>query len=135
MSSTLPTNDCLPNEVVSRYILSKNHFRSTDHSVKHHAFEPPKHNKSLSVFRIQGLPEDHVWQLGFIHVATPQNRNLHARADVAVRVITRLNLRILPKEPPPRHANIIDWPDEKHLRISIAQQLAAESSLKIHPKT
>ena len=103
--------------------------------MKGRAFEPSKIDKSTSVFRIQGLTNDRIWGIGSKYVAIPQNRNLHARADIAARVINRSNLRIQPKEPPPRHASIIDWPVEKHLKISIAQELAAEASLRLPSTT
>jgi hypothetical protein len=34
---------------------------------------------------------------------------------------------VIPQEPPPRHANIIGWPEEKSEQKQIAMELAAEA--------
>lgn len=121
----------LPDELLARYILSRNHFNSS--RAKPLAFEPPK-DLRLSVFRIFGLGEPQIWDLGYRHVAEPSNRTLYARADFSVSLVNRLALNVHRSDSPPRHADIVGWPSSKNERMSIAQQLAAESSLSFAPK-
>lgn len=120
---------CLPEEVTARFILSRSHFATSDRRVKARAFEPAPNDRTTSVFRTTGLRNAQVWEIGSIYVADPQDRNIHARAEVSVRSIQSLQLVVTPREPPPRHAIIQDWPDDKSAAMSIAQRLAAESTL------
>lgn len=58
---------------------------------------------------------------------------MHARADLSVRSIQALQLVVTSDQPPPRHAQIQGWPMEKSAIMSLAQELAAESSLTLPP--
>ena len=120
-----PAND----ESVSRFIFSSRFFSATKSQVKGKAFEPSDRDNSTSVFRIIGLTEEQIWYLGHHFVAQNRTSSLRARADVSVSVINNLQLRLVPDEPPPRHANITGWPEEKDRRMSLAQLLAAEATL------
>ena len=121
--------ECLPHEIVARFLLSSSHFRASDRRVKPIAFDPSPIDGTTSVFRTLGLKEADIWALGDDHVARPQHRNIHGRADLTVGFIQSLTLNVMATPPPPRHASIGDWPPEKHSRLSIAQQLAAEATL------
>ena len=59
----------------------------------------------------------------------PTQKTLHGRADIQLDSFLDADLQIEPDNEPPRHANIIGWPDEKEKQKSIAQELAARSSL------
>jgi len=121
-----------PDEIITRFILSTSHFSRLNSRVKHRAFEPSAQDNSTSVFRISALTDKGVWSLGQQYVAYPSRRTLYARADLAAHTVLAVGLHVQPDEPPPRHANIIGWPPEKHARMSIAQQLAAEASLVLN---
>ncbi len=73
-------------------------------------------------------------KIGFKKVIGKMNppRNLHGRADIQALNILVNNLQIDPDNTPPRHANIIGWPELKEERKSIAQELAAKASLRLH---
>ena len=61
-----------------------------------------------------------------------QPRTLHGRADIQALNILEINLQVNPDNIPPRHANIIGWPELKEEQKSIAQELAAKASLRLH---
>ena len=123
----LPAN-CSEDEVVTRFIFSKSHFRTNIPGVKSRAFEPSRKDNSTSVFRVLNLSEIEIWSIRE-EVELQLDRTLYARADVIVRNITKFGLGVNPDEPPPRHANIQGWPDVKSERMSLAQQIAAEATL------
>lgn len=70
-----------------------------------------------------------IWAIAVRHVEPLRGKATRARGDLAAIVITRIGLRLESEEPPPLHANIVGWPDTKDARMSLAQQLAAESRL------
>jgi hypothetical protein len=103
--------------------------------VKPLAFMPAL-NKNLSVFQtsvfhINGLNESSIWEIGESYIARPQEKNLYGRGDILAAVIETAKLRVDYDNTPPRHANIIGWPKEKHEQKSLAQELAAEAKLKL----
>lgn len=130
MLTTLPA-EILPEEIVVRYILTSSEYSKVKLRVKYRAFEPSPTNKFTSVFRVSGLKENKIWEQGRKFVAIPRNRTLYARADISVSNIRAQGLGIFPAEPPPRYANIVNWPDEKHAIMALAQKLAADAALEI----
>ncbi len=134
MSLEIDSNVIKETEIASRYLLSSNDFNATNSRIKPKAFEPSPQDRCTSVFRIDGLQEDEVWDIGHKNVAEPrgQGRRIHARADFLVSVLPKIGLTIRPKEPPKRHALIDGWTTEKHIAMAKAQELAANASLKIN---
>lgn len=120
-----------PKECLTRYIIEKSYYRSGDGTVKHNAFMPPAAYRELSVFRIAGLPRDVVWDMGKRHVANPRNKPLLGRADIFASNVFSKGLGIRPEEQPPRHANIVDWPEEREEQRMIAVELASEAQLQL----
>lgn len=120
-------------EAIARYITSKRWYSRGKNVVKPQAFMPPS-DLRLSVFRIDNLTEPEIWKIGFKKVIGKMNqpRNLHGRADIQALNILVNNLQIDPDNTPPRHASIIGWPELKEERKSIAQELAAKASLRLH---
>jgi hypothetical protein len=120
-------------EVIARYITSKRWYSREKNVVKSQAFMPPA-DLRLSVFRTDNLSEPEIWKIGYKEVIgkMKQPRNLHGRADFQALNILVNNLEIDPDNTPPRHANIIGWPEQKEERKSIAQELAAKASLRLH---
>lgn len=124
-----------PNESLGRYLPEKSYFSTSKNSVLPKAFMPPPDFR-LSVFRIDGLSLEAVWDIGQRKVisAMPQSRTLYGIADIKVFKVQGKNLIIDPDNKPVRHANIIGWPEgpeNKARRLSIAQELAAEAELKL----
>jgi len=93
----------------------------------------PPANLKLSVYRTDKLSELDIWRIGEKRVAGKAKppRNLHGRADIKALQVVETGLQIIPDNVPPRHANIIDWPDEKSEIIEIALELAANASLAL----
>ncbi|VAX29663.1 hypothetical protein MNBD_NITROSPIRAE03-85, partial [hydrothermal vent metagenome] len=100
-------------EILSRFVLQKNWYRHSDNRVKYAAFMPNPKNGETSVFRTSGISDVEIWQIGEHEVAMKRDKPISGRADIKASVVISKNLRILPCEPPERHANIIAWPDEK----------------------
>jgi hypothetical protein len=87
------------------------------------------HHGEVSVFRIDGLTETVIWKIGS-DVAKKGDRTLYARGDTRASDITRVGLEVLPHEPPPRHADLVGWPEnDKPRQKLIALQVAAVASL------
>ena len=119
-----------PNESLARYLSEKKGYFSTDrNSVLPRAFMPAP-NLRLSVFRIDGLKLDEVWEIGQREVidVLPQSKTLYGMADIKASKVREFDLEIEPSNTPPRHADICGWP-EKAKHKSVAQQLAAEAKL------
>ena len=133
MLPIVDSNSISPIEVVARYLLSSSHYSVNNARVKPRAFEPSPRDQCTSVFRIDELSENEIWEMGTRFVAEPSERRIHARADITVSNIINLNLSIRPDEPPIRHALITGWSSEKHIRMAKAQELAAQASLNMKP--
>jgi hypothetical protein len=80
---------------------------------------------------VQGLTEGEIWVLGDEHINLPLGSTIVARAELSVEQITTIGLHVESAEPPPRHANIRDWPVGKDERMSKAQELAAVAILRL----
>jgi hypothetical protein len=107
------------------------HYTASTGRVKPRTFHPASRDHKTSIFRVQSLPETRIWKLGDLYVADTRNQPILARAEVCVADIRRITLLVEPNEPPPRHANIANWPGEKHEWMSKAQELAAVAALKL----
>ena len=116
-----------PTEALARYIYSKSYYRSSDNTVRHSAFMPPK-NRGLSVFRISGLRENEIWQLGD-NLRTDQP--LLGRADIKAGSVNETGLAVEADDIPHRHANIVGWPDDDSAIRLKALQLAEKAHLHL----
>ena len=117
-------------EYLSRFILDKNYFRSTDHRVKFNAFMPARDGE-LSVFRIDTLETCEILELGRTYVAAPRNKTLLGYASLKAEVPLGNGLRLNGTEfPHRRHANICNWPGGTENRL-VAIKLAEAASLHI----
>jgi hypothetical protein len=113
-------------ESLSRFVFDKRYIRP-DNTLRHAAFMPDKKNRETSVFRISGVSEEQIWHIAS-EVATIRNKQLFGRADILASKVFSKELQVVPKEPPPNHANIVGWPDDPSLSLSIAQELADEAT-------
>lgn len=111
-----------PTEKLSRYIFTNNYFRA-DNSVKWQAFYPT--NNETSVYRIFELSDPEIWDIG-TNVGIISGRRLKGRADILTSSVLDVPLDVNESEPPPRHANIIGWPDEAD-RMQLAMELSEAS--------
>ncbi len=118
-----------PNENLSRYLFSRNNFSPTKQIIHYTAFVPPP-DKRLSVFCTSGLPENEIWGIGE-NVGRLRNQNLLGRADIKALPVYEAGLFIEPDDTPPRHANIINWPDEDSAIKLAAIELAQKAQLRL----
>ena len=67
-----------------------------------------------------------------LSIKKPPRRPL-ARAEVEVQIVMNAGLRVVPDEPPPRHAEIVGWPrNDKSQQLEIAKVIAAVARLVLH---
>lgn len=116
-----------PTENLARYIYSKSYYRPSDNTVRHAAFMPPK-NRRLSVFRIFGLRENEIWELGD-NLRTDQP--LLGRADIKAGSVNETGLAVEADDIPHRHANIVGWPDDDSAIRLKALELAEKAHLHL----
>jgi len=117
-------------ENLARYIFSASHFSRKASRVKAEAYMPSR--GEVSVFRIDGLDQASIWGMG-ADVARKRDRTLYARGDTKAEDVRKVGLDIRPDEPPPRHANIIGWPEnDKPRQKIIALELAAVATLVLN---
>lgn len=86
------------------------------------------------MFRISGLYDSQIWNIGLEKVAHLRNLPLLGRFDVNAGFVCDQGLRFNPDvDTTSRHADIVGWPEEKEKRQSIAQHLAAEAKVFSSP--
>ena len=123
----MPDQGLVSAEIVSRFLL-KGEIRPSDNTVKHGAFLPSLSNLKISVFRIYNLVEEQIWALAAEKVE-PARGQVIGRGDLSVAQIVENKLKVTPDTNPiSRHANIVEWPDDRDLRAAIAKELAALAS-------
>ena len=90
---------------------------------------PRDDRNEVSVFRVDGLTEDEVWEIWENTVNRSSNRTLHGRAEITALAVETQDLQVVPVDKPHRHANIAGWPNEKSKRLQMAQELAVIATL------
>src|SRR5438874_379842 len=99
-------------EHLARCLTQSNHFHRVEARVTDRAFLPGR-DGATSVFRVDGLPDDQIWRLADKHVAAPSGRRVLGTGTLLAQTVTEVGLRVEPDNDPPRHAAIVDWPEEK----------------------
>ena len=127
----IPPEHLRPTDPLARYLLQKSHFSATKSLVKPSAIMPNRDGET-SVFQIQGLSEEESWQIGEKYVSGPLGKTLRARADIIVLIVEERGLHVDFDNTPPRHANIVGWPEEKSAQKLIALELSSRATLKIN---
>jgi hypothetical protein len=117
-----------PKDPLARFIYSSSHFSPINNRVKHNAFMPAADSKT-SVFRTKDLSESATWAIG----EGVRAQTLHARGDIVAADVSKASLTVVPSEPPPRHANIENWPAEKSAQKLKAIELANAAKLVTRP--
>lgn len=100
-------------EATSHFLHFTNQFKNG--VVLYNAFFPPVDLRpcELSVYRIKGLTESEIWDIGETHVGKKGDAAIKARADLRARYFREQNLTIVKDEPPSRHANVTGWPEPR----------------------
>lgn len=126
-------NEIGPEELLSRYIMQKNCFRTSDGTAKYNAFMPSVRTNDVSVYRILGLSDEEIFAIGRSFVATPMEKKLLGRADIVAECVYTNGLTVEPDTMPhERHANIRGWSasDSQKNRM-IALELARVAKLHL----
>ena len=133
-----------PDERITRYLVDKKHFKPEKDEIKVDAFLPPKPKPELperqtSVYRTINCAETEIWSIGDRYVENREKKRfILARADLLAQTVYSQDLRIVPHPlPHPRHANIVNWPNEEspeHRKVK-ALLLAQSSRLIVRPST
>jgi len=117
-------------ESMARFLRQSSYVAKSKERIKHTAFLPAPDNDT-SVFRIDELQPTDVQAMAVEHV---KERSKNGAAVFKAKVVTDAKLKVVAKEPPPRHANIRGWsmnddPQmKKSERKTAAMDLAEESS-------
>lgn len=114
-------------EALASFVLESNKFKS-DGAVDHRQLMPSNRHKNTSVFRIDGLQHADTVALGNAEVAVKRGKPgvlgwvlLRAGTVREVRPLT-----VIPKEPPPKHALVENWPPPEQWR-TLALLLASKA--------
>jgi len=116
-------------EPIARFLCNRSLFSRTARRLKQAAFLP--RDGATSVFRIDGLSNRKVWDLGRERVSGPSNRTLHGHATLQVVQVRLCRLSLHADNEPPRHAEIRGWPSERAAQRFQAQQLADAAVLQL----
>ena len=123
----MPGQSVDPSENVSRF-LRRDDIRPSDNTLKYGAFCPSASNLKVSVFRIYDLSEAAIWALA-VEKVEPSRGQVIGRGELTVSTIIEERLQVTPdRDPTSRHADIVGWPEDRDLRATIANVLAAKAS-------
>ena len=115
--------------------MHRSQFKSSENKVKYSAFIPPQSLK-LSVYRISGIQNQEIWNMGNEYVAKPQSKTVLGRADILASEVLNLGegLSLEPDpKPHPRHANITGWAVDKSKQKLVAIKLADKAKFESIP--
>lgn len=93
----------------------------------------PTPTGQTSVFGVNGITDKEIWNIG-IDVANIRKKTLYGRGDLASDFITDIGLSLDIDNTPPKHANIVNWPEDRVKRQQLALKLADNSNLVIVPE-
>lgn len=83
-----------------------------------------------SVYQVSALSEVEMWEIGK-GVVIKSSKTLYGCAVISAGHIKEAGLSVLQDNNPPRHANIVGWPDEKSEQKPLALRLAGSARLKL----
>ena len=93
-------------EDLARFLTSSGQFNAA--GAKPAAFLPNAKNGETSVFRHGSEPRASLWQIANDYVSAA--RTVHGAALFKAKHVRSALLDVVAQEPPPRHANIVNWP-------------------------
>jgi len=97
-------------------------------------YRPKGRGLELSVFRIDNLTDRAIWEHVAKHARRP-GRNIHGRADFRLGDVDSSVLSLVLDETPPRHGNVVGWPEEKDAQLALAQALSEVAPANRTPRT
>lgn len=128
--------DVDPKETLTRYLISKSHFRKSSQTVKPDAFVPHPHGE-LSTTRLLSITDEEIWAVGEdVAVSMDPPRRLYGRSDVLASTFLGQGLKTIASPLPDNqnHADVTDWPkNDKPAQKLIAQEIAKAASFESSP--
>ena len=82
-----------------------------------------------SVFKINELKNDDIWNLGIDNVIGNTGKTLYGRAGLEEKKAHEVGLIVEIDDNPPRHGTIHGWPEKKSEQKLLAIKLASASTL------
>jgi hypothetical protein len=137
-TTTKPETASKP-ETAARILVQRRDFSIEKQLVNYRRFLPVLNERTgvweTSVFDADGLNDIEIWEIGRIHVAAARGKRVYGHGEIARTTIEGQGLSIERTEPPIRHCDIRGWPppEDKEERMSLAQHLAADATLKLNP--
>jgi hypothetical protein len=113
------------NELITVFATHQSDYRAVG-TARHNPFMPSNKYGNTSCFRIFDLLTSAIWEIAENHVRNDKNQ-IFGRFDFLAKTVYQQRLDFDPDNTPPRHANIVKWPNDKQAQKSRAQQIAAES--------
>lgn len=138
VESALPLQSVDPGERITRYLTNPRWYNAARKTISAQAFKPapPKPPERpvavTSVYRTNGLSEIEMWDIGDKYVTQlhPDKPAINARADISADAIIATGLQLQSEPVPhPRHANIVNWPNEDEKRQETTALLAVKAIL------
>ena len=132
--------DIEPNELTARFIADKRHLnRSTNPpTVKPNAYMPRKNEEGVSITRLVQITEAEIWAVGRSMAANRNPpRTLRGRSDVLVATFQSQGLEVkpVPVDDNPNHAEARGWPTLESDQLMIAKEIAAVAKFTAAPST
>lgn len=126
LPSGLP-KEVADDEPLARFLTSSGQFNQS--AVKPSAFLPNPKDGKTSVFRHGAEPQADLIAIANQHIGS--NRRVHGVGIVRAGDVRAVHLDVQSQEPPPRHADITNWPSkmEKARQKKIAIKLAQRAEL------
>lgn len=130
LPSGLP-EEVADDEPLARFLTSSGQFNQS--GVKPSAFLPNPKDGKTSVFRHGAEPQAALMAIANEHIRS--NRRVHGAGIFRARDVRTVQLNVQSQEPPPRHADITNWPPrmEKARQKEIAIRLAQRAKLVRFP--
>jgi hypothetical protein len=114
------------NELLERFLLHGD-VGKTDGIVKRRAFMPPSSGR-LSVYRTDACSQAELWSIYADHVRPYRGDESLGTARLVANSIYDKHLHVEPDGVPHwRHANVVNWPEEKEQQKAVALDLAKNS--------
>ena len=132
LPSGLP-EEVADDEPLARFLTSSGQFNQS--AVKPSAFLPNPKDGKTSVFRHRAEPQADLIAIANQHIGS--NRRVHGVGIVRAGDVRTVQLDVQSQEPPPRHADITNWPPsiKKARQKEIAILLAQKAKLVLFPAT
>lgn len=116
----------LPEDILGRFAVDDSYYRKSDNSVKHRAFMPK--DGCTSVFLVSELTHAETVHVGALHVAPERGKPIRGYVKVEARHVINEALQVVDDDPPPKHANIIDWDNDIEAQ-KLKATIIAESAI------